>query len=131
MFVVRVCALTNKISGAFHCKSGQIFINTRVLKHLYDRKPAEEFDFIITHLAKLLADPDLIFCNKSSKRGDYVFVKQIDLDRYFCSLEVASSCKKTCSNVDLHVVTVFRLRKKNYLHNYKLVWSRRGDIPSS
>lgn len=123
MVTVVVCLLSQRVSSFLPCATKQVLINTRVIKHLYDRKPAEEFDFVVTHLVELLVEPDLVFTNKDSKRGDYAFVKKIDMDDYFCALEKLK--------YSLHVVTVFRLRKKNYLKNYKLMWSRRGDTPSS
>jgi hypothetical protein len=128
---VSVCFLSGKISNIFSCETIKVLINTRVIKHLYDRKPAEEFDFVTTHLSELLVKPDQVFANKSSKRGDYVFVRKIGSSNYFCSLEVVVANGALHNKLNLHIATVFRLRKKNYLHNYKLVWSRRGDIPSS
>lgn len=117
---VLICYFSNPI---FKISSLSINLNTRVLKHLYDKKPAEEFDFIINNLQKIVSCPDIIYKNKIPKRGDYVFTKKILANDYFCSLELIDD--------SLFIVTVFRIRKSGYLKNYEFLWSWRGDIPSS
>lgn len=107
-----------------------IYIKSRSLKHVYDKRTAEEFDFILGNYGLLLADPDKIYRNKDQKRGDYCFVRRLEDGReYFCSLELECDLYKKISN--LWLVTVFRIRKVSYLHNYKLLWTRGSDISPS
>ena len=119
---VFLCRLTFVVS-----KDNQInpnvYLNSRVLKHVYDKKPAEEFNCLVQYLHIIIRYPDNIYKNKNPKRGDYVFTKVINGNNYFCSLETFED--------GANVVTMFRLRKGNYLKSYDLLWSWRGDIPSS
>ena len=129
---VLVCYLTSDVKMAGNFTSLKVYANTRMLKHLYDKKPAEEFYFILQNLDKIASHPDHLYRNLSSKRGDIGLLKKIDGEFYFCSLE-KSSQKEKLKNSN-HVSTCFRLRKKkknNYLKNYKLFWSWKGDLPSS
>lgn len=93
------------------------------MKHLYDKKPAEEYDFLVCNIYKIVKYPDRIYKNKDPKRGDLCFLKKLKGYNYLCSLEVADD--------ELTVITAFRVRKESYLNNYELLWSWRGDIPSS
>lgn len=115
--------IINNDLADFEVPTERILLNTKVLKHLYDKKPAEEFDFIIDNLLSLIDCPDFIYQNGRSKRGQRAIVKEIKGDYYFCSLDKQKD--------SLWVVTVFRIRKANYLKNYELLWSRRSDISSS
>jgi len=103
----------------------KVYINTKVLKHLYDKKPAEEFDFIVDNLYKIIKYPDNIYKNKDNKRGSFCFIKNIKKEKYFCSIQIEENKK------ELFVVTAFRIRKEAYIKNYELLWSWKGDIPSS
>ena len=95
----------------------KVYINTKVPKHLYDKKPAEEFDFIVDNLHKIIIFPDNIYKNKDNKRGNFCFVKYIKNKKYFCSIQIEENKK------ELFVVTALRIRKKTYLKNYELLWS--------
>lgn len=104
--------------------SPNVYLNTRVLKHIYDKKPAEEFDCIVFYLDKIVRFPDHIYKNKNPKRGDYIFIKKIGSDIYLCSLQ-------EILEDGFNVVTAFRLRKENYLKSYDFLWSWRGGDSSS
>lgn len=118
-----VAVLARKIQKTGLFSSTKVHLNTRVLKHLYDRKPAEEYDFLIKNLPKILQVPDRIYKNRNSKRGDLCLVKEIAGIKYLCSLENSEEI--------IFVVTAFRVRKESYLKNYKLVWSWKDGTPSS
>lgn len=126
--VVLLCHIT-KIVEDFLTSEGRldsnVYIGTRVLKHLYDKRPAEEFDFILKNLHKIVMYPDDIYTNKGNKRGSYCFVKNMKESQYLCPIEMDENKK------ELFVVTAFRIRKDNYLKDYKLLWSWRSDSPSS
>ena len=38
----------------------KVYINTKIIKHLYDKKTAEEFDFLINCIHKIVKYPDHI-----------------------------------------------------------------------
>ena len=119
--VVVLCHLTNQVNKVILDKSGlsRVYISTKMIKHLYDKKPAEEFDFIIDNLHKIIKYPNYIYKNKKEKRGDWCFVKKIKNELYISSLE--------CEEEILEIVTVFRIRKEKYLENFELLWSWEDD----
>jgi len=119
--VVVLCHLTNQVNKVILDKSGlsRVYISTKMIKHLYDKKPAEEFDFIIDNLHKIIKYPNYIYKNKKEKRGDWCFVKKIKNELYISSLEREEEI--------LEIVTVFRIRKEKYLENFELLWSWEDD----
>lgn len=117
-----ICLLTNVVAKEDYFKTQKVLINTRVLKHLYDKRPAEEFDFIIHNIWKMIKYPDYIYSNKNSKRGHLAFVKNIGKFTYFCPIEITEEAN--------YVVTIFRTDTE-YLKKYELVWSWKGGNPSS
>jgi hypothetical protein len=127
---VLLCNLTKavELGGKFHTR--KIYLKTRVLKHLYDGKPAEEFDFIINNLFFIVKYPDQIYKNKDSKRGEICLIKNLSGQKYFCSIETSDELDS--SNIKMnYIVTAFRIRKESYLNDYKLLWSWKGDLSSS
>jgi hypothetical protein len=130
MFIT-LCNLTNEVFGLGLFISSKVYLNTRVLKHLYDVKPAEEFDSVLRNIVSIVRFPNHVYENKDSKRGGYAFVKEIDKVLNFCSLEVTNDEAGGVVQESIYVVTCFRLRKESYLNGYKLLWSWKGDIPSS
>lgn len=124
-----LCHLTSAVAKGNKFPSNT-YLNTRVLKHIYDKKPAEEFDCIICNLYHIVRYPDNIYKNKNPKRGHYVFTKKIGDENYLCSLE---HCFLKEGNGKFEVVTAFRIRKgkEGYLKSYDLLWSWRDGIPSS
>ena len=119
---VFLCHLTNYVSSTLKSTT-KVYVNTRVVKHLYDKKPAEEFDFVVRHMHRIVKYPDCVYKNKDPKRGNFCFLKKIKGNDYLCSLEV--------SEEEIFVVTAFRMRKANYINEYELLGSWKGDIPSS
>lgn len=117
---------------AINLNNPKIHPTTKMLKHLYDSKPAEEYEFILHNLVSIIKYPDKIYENKESKRGQFAFIKTIKDVKYLSSLEttVITSLEGTTEEMNF-VVTAFRIRKENYLKNYKLLWNWKGDIPSS
>lgn len=120
---VGLCRLSNFLALLLGIGILPISISTRALKHLYDKRPAEEFDFLVRNLLLLVKFPDQIYNNKEGKRGGICLVKQLDGLKYICVIEDLDNA--------MEVVTCFRLRKEGYLQGYKLIWSRKDDIPSS
>ena len=99
-----------------------VFISTKSLKHLFDKKPAEEFHFIMDYLHLLIENPDKIYRNKLEKHGDICLITHIRNSNYLCSLQKVS-------NKELQVVTAFRLRDENYIKKYTLLWNRGSGKP--
>lgn len=124
---VHLCSLTKLITKIINTSSDankvKIYVNTKILKHLYDKKPAEEYDFILNHAIEIVKYPDKIFQNNSSKKGDYLFLKTLRNEQWLCSIEK--------SEEKYYMVTCFRVRKESYLDQYTLIWSWKGDKPSS
>ncbi len=129
---VHLCNLTNIVKKVGTFKVHKVYINTKIIKHLYDSKPAEEFDFLIRHLSVIVKYPEHIYENKEGKRGSLCFVKKLNEVTYFCSIEKTDEVDPNDGNSGVnYIVTAYRLRKENYLKDYKLLWSWKGDIPSS
>jgi len=68
-----------------------------MLKHLYDKKPAEEYDFILYNLEQIVRYPYHLYPNKDSKRGDIAFVKLIHEKKYFCAIEKGKNVSLSAS----------------------------------
>lgn len=129
---ILLCNTTNAVMKAINLKSPKIHTTTKMLKHLYDSKPAEEYEFILHNLVSIIQYPNEIYQNRDSKRGQFAFVKTIKDFKYLSSLEttIVSSLDGTTEEMN-YVITAFRIRKESYLKNYKLLWNWKGDIPSS
>lgn len=115
-----LCHLTKSVTegiGINHSVK-KVYISSRCLKHLFDKKPAEEFLFIVDHLHEIVKYPDKIFENKKGKRGELSLVKKIGNEKYLCSIEIVS----INNNKEIQIATVFRLRDEKYIKNYTLLW---------
>lgn len=133
---VLLCRVTNAVQRAISGEEQKVYVTSKMLKHLFDKKPAEEFHFIVNHLHKIVKFPDKIYKNKDGKRGHFCFVKKIKNQEYMCSIEIITNefIECNCGNLNpcgIYVATVFRLRKIQYLNSYELMWSWKGDKPSS
>ena len=131
---VFLCSLTKAVMNgiSINTNTNGVYVTTRCLKHLFDKKPAEEFLFLIDHLHKVVKYPDRVYKNKSGKRGEYCFVKLIGNSEYFCSIEIiqrAGVGEKQTKREEIQIATAFRLRDRNYLKNYILLWSWGDDDP--
>ena len=105
----------------------KVYATSRFLKHLYDKKPAEEFDFLLDHLHQIMKYPTRIYRNKPGKRGDWCLAKSLGNEDYLCSLELNTDPERP----EIYVATAFRVRDAKYLDGYELLWSWRSDRPSS
>lgn len=122
-----VCNLTHAVRQACEIISPKVHINTKILKHLYDRKPAEEFDFILRNTHSIVKYPDTIYKNKHSKKGEFCFVKKLGEHVYLCSVGKSGGISEEMN----FIITCFRIRDGKYLNNYELLWSWKGGNPSS
>lgn len=124
---VYMCAVRKIIRTHCSIRSKKVFITSLALKHMYDKRPAIEYDFLLKNLAKIVRNPDFVRKNSVSKRGSYCFVKRIRRVMYTVSLEDNVVYKnENCS----FIVTAFKT-DRNYLKKFPLIWSRRDGNPSS
>ena len=123
-----LCNLTNAVCKGIgvNKKTKKVYITSRAVKHLFDKKPAEEFLFLIDNLHKVVKYPDKIYKNQPGKRGEHCLVKKVGNINYLCSIEIISSSER---NQEIQIATVFRLRDDNYIKKYTLLWSWGYDIP--
>lgn len=121
ILAISICVteITKTLQREIGCEGENIYIHTRALKHLYDKKPAEEFDFLLDHLEAIIHAPDCLYRNKDNKTGNFCIVKEIEGRRYIVVLE------------GIWVVTAFRIRDEKYLRNYDLLRSWRDGARSS
>lgn len=116
-----LCNLTYSVIKGISCPCNRVHVNTRVLKHIYDKRPAEEFDFLISNVHLIVKYPDLVYKNKNGKRGEFCFVKEIKNRKYLCSLEIIERDEATFCEI----ATFFRVTDA-YLKNYELLWEWKG-----
>ncbi|MFZ2226112.1 MAG: hypothetical protein WA064_01180 [Candidatus Moraniibacteriota bacterium] len=117
-----LCRLTEAVIDGIEIENlpRNVYITSRCVKHLFDKRPAEEFLFIIDHLHEIVKCPDKIYENAEGKRGNFCFTKKMGNEEYFCSVEILE-----ISNTDkeIQVATAFRLRDEKYIiKNYTLLW---------
>jgi len=142
-----LCHLTNAVCDGIKIANNlkKVYITSRALKHLFDRKPAEEFFFLMDNLHKIVQYPDKIYKNRVSKRGEYCLVKKIKESDYFCSIEIIkfppmvlslvefgmSECGENNEIEEIQIATAFRLRDADYIKKYTLLWSWEDGNPPS
>ncbi|OIO48939.1 hypothetical protein COX74_01055 [bacterium (Candidatus Gribaldobacteria) CG_4_10_14_0_2_um_filter_41_16] len=144
---VYLCRLTNAVCDGIEItnNAGKVYVTSRALKHLFDKKPAEEFFFLIDNLYKIVKYPDKIYQNKTSKRGEYCLVKRVGDSDYLCSIEIVKSaaavlgltefgiseCGESNEIEEIQIATAFRLRDSDYIKKYTLLWSWEDGTPPS
>lgn len=122
-----ICHLTVAVVKGTGCICNKVYVSTRVIKHIYDKRPAEEFDFLIENVHLVIKYPDRIYKNKDGKRGSYCFVKNVKNTMCFCSIETV---EKDGQPPMCEIVTFFRTSEA-YLKNYELLWEWKVGDPSS
>lgn len=111
-----LCHLGKGVRNILGVTEYKIYIKTRVLKHLYDKRNAQEYDFILENLLTIVKLPDRLYLNKSEKRGEFVFYKNINNRGILCSIE------KSETDGSFDIVTVFTGKDLDrYLKVYKIL----------
>lgn len=132
---VFICHLTNAVRKGGDFPTAKVYIKTRVLKHSYDKRPAEEFHFMLENLHEIAKYPDHIYKSRASKRGDFCFIKRFKGKIFFCALEIITKDNEEEEFEGNYIVTAFELRSEDkterYLNSYKLLWSWEGGTPPS
>jgi len=54
---ILLCSTTNAVMKTIHLSSPKIHVTTKMLKHLYDSKPAEEYESILRNLTSTVKYP--------------------------------------------------------------------------
>jgi hypothetical protein len=127
--LVLLCSTTRSVNTGAGMRCKRIYISTRVLKHVYDKRPAEEFDFLVGNVHQILKYPDRVFKNKDAKKGDFCFLKKIHNSLYLASIEIMKDLAGEHSHCE--VITFFRVQKESYLNGYELLWEWKVGEPSS
>jgi hypothetical protein len=87
-----------------------------------------DFDFIILNIESFILNPTRIYKDKEGKTGSICLYKETKKGAYFSILETTNNSVYVVSSYRLSVV---EKKRKNYLGGYKLIWSWKGDLPSS
>lgn len=146
--MLRVCNLTNVVSQELGLPEGThaAHLTTRALKHLYDKKPAEEFSCIIDGLEQVTRYPSRIYANKQGKRAGFCLVGEFNGIEYICALEIKEMVIAeevelftadgieidegvSAITVQVCIATAFRVRDDKYLSKCTLLWSREDGNP--
>lgn len=125
---IKVCMLPHKLKSKTGAEDLRVYVTTKSLKHMYDIRLAQEFDFIVTNLEIVITHPHRIYKNKEGKTGNICFYAEFEKNAYFYILDIKLD--------GIYIVSAYRLsevkeKRKNYLAGYKLLWSWKGDLPSS
>jgi hypothetical protein len=119
---IAICNLTHAVQKGINVNFRRVCLKSRVLKHIYDKRTAQVYDFIKNNLGKIIKFPDVIYRNHSCKRGGYLFEKLVKGCLYCVVIEEDSK------NERFQVVTVFPTTKA-YLKKFKKLWSWKGGNP--
>lgn len=114
--VILLCRIN--IQSLRHTELGQagIYVSSRALKHMYDKRPAQEYDCLLNNIPQIIGYPDHIYRNKPLL-GGFAFVKAIHGYSYMCPVKrIRDNQNKLC------VVTAFSV-KPWYMKDFKLLWS--------
>lgn len=128
MLTVLLCHLTVAVVKGIESNCNKVYISTRVIKHIYDKRPAQEFDFLIENAHTVVKYPDKVYKNKDGKRGSFCFVKKIKNEEWLVSIE---TMQENNHNTHCEVVTFFRVNGDDYLSSYELLWEWEGGKPPS
>ena len=128
MVEIHLCHLTAAVIKGVGLSPNKVYLNTRVLKHMYDKRPAEEFDLMLFALIDVVKYPNKVYKNKNGKRGSYCFVKEVKNSK--CLVSIETICEKTSNEERCQIVTFFRT-DDSYLSNFELLWEWKGGNPSS
>lgn len=122
-----LCSLTLTVVKAIECSCRKVYINTRVIKHTYDKRISQEYDLLIENIYPIIKYPDKIYKNKDAKRGSFLFVKRIKNVECLCSVEIV----EIEGNEPICEIATFFVPGEGYLDRYELLWEWKGGNPSS
>lgn len=97
-----------------------VYLNTRVMKHLYDKRTAVVYFLLLKNMNQIVFKPDLVYQNNSQKKGSLIFTKLIKKELLAVIMESQEG--------KVFIVTAFETDEK-YLEKFKLIWKRRAASP--
>lgn len=119
--IVLICHTNFIVAKQLGFRETKIYMSSWSIKHLYKKRPAQEFDFLLNNIHNIVKYPDYIYKNKSNHTGNFCFVKTFNHYQYLCSV----GHNRAEDNNKLIVVTAFLIKEKNYLNQYELLWSNK------
>lgn len=125
-----LCNLTRSVVKSIDFEVNNVYLSTRMLKHIYDKRTAEEYDFILNNLVKIVREPDAVCLNKSGRRGEFCLIKKIKDEDYLCSIEQYRSLE-TSKYECIQIVTCFRVRGNYPLKQFQKIFSWEGGVSPS
>lgn len=113
-------SLKTFLNNHTQCFDRSVFLSTKSLKniydrHIYDKNNAVIFNIILKNLTNIIRYPDEIRRNVDSKRGDFLFIKEIENQLFFSSVEVLV-------DGSIEIVSASATGVK-YLEKFTLLWS--------
>lgn len=121
-------SLFKLLNTHINCINRDVFLNTKSLKHIhdrhiYDKKTPKDFFTILFNLTKIIKYPDEVRRNLESKRGDFLFIKRIEEQLFYVSIEVVEG--------GLIEIVSSSITTENYLKKFTLLWSwETANLPS-
>lgn len=134
---VLVCNFTNIVKEVLSLPTIRVYATTKSLKHMYDKRTAQEFDFLLENLPKIIKQPTKIYENKDGKTGGYCFSREFSDNVYFCVIERKEEANPNDGELGMnYIVSAYKLpedieKRERYISGYKLLWSWEGDVPPS
>jgi hypothetical protein len=128
---ILVCSISDKLYNHLcnvrDFSVPDIYISTRSLKHVYDKRPSVAIEYLDI-LYDALSQPDLILFGKSSGKADFIFCKKLREDKWLvCPIGISYKKNKRF----LFCFTFFPARQ-NYIKKSAILWSREdGRVPPS
>ncbi len=119
--VVTICQIKNNIRILLKLPLLKVYISTKVLKHIYEQRPDYEYELILQNLDEVLTEPDAIYQNAKSKRGTFIFKKNLNKNVLMASIEVVKQ-KKGKKEIGIpYIVTAFSPRE-GYFKKFRKIF---------
>lgn len=126
--VISVALLSEIVQRALKLASPKVYIKTKNLKHMYEKRPESVYEFLLRNLDKIIHFPDRVYRNPAAKRGEFCFVKQFKNELFLAAIEF-NAHPETGEEINL-IVTAFKI-KHRYVSKYELIWDwKDGDTSS-
>lgn len=102
------------------CTGRKVYLSTKSLKHIhdryvYDKQNFPEFIIVLQNLTRIIKYPDEVRMDAKSKRGDFMFVKNVREQPYFVSIQISPEG-------EMEVVSS-SATGESYLKKFTLLWS--------
>ena len=121
-----VTSLSESIQSVLDLPTTKVYISSKVIKHIYDRRLAMHFDYILSHLEELITNPDRIYLNKKGGELEFLFVTNFSEDTLCTVLENRKilhdnySMFENSDHEENQIKTIFYAKDK-YYKNCKII----------